>query len=656
LALTEALTDYQGAVAARTEFLNDNAENELLEDTAVIQGLGEDEEPTAAQVATAIEQADTAADEAVTTAENNLQDAQDTLDVARATQFQSYAGEVNSVTAAVTELDAMSETTLMRDATLENARVEAQSDVDADEGVYAVDGTALAEGTEELTAVYKVADGDVVSNTSLSAGELITADFVGTAQKSTITFNAALTASEEVSFDLNGTTYSATAASGILSADGFALPAEYTLTVTSASELTIDGPVATDFVVDNVTNTGAQTTIVAAPEEAMTAAEIIADADTALVGHTDGVVAVNTPTDYDATAVNFGDATVTEGTLLGNADSAEFDASIYSAAELQQNIVDAQAEVDSFVATNGDNAALLADLRTAINNFLAAEGDPSETLNGQTVTQVRDEIAGVLDADEVDEEAVDTLVTKYNAYALTEAEADEPTAVEAAIQDALATIEDRNDLDDAVTAAEGSFDNTAVGGILNTILALQEERQELVDTISTREDELTAAQDLAAQTQDLVDQLEVLDTNIEEALATLQNSEEDGGFGVTLGEFDTDATAESDLYVFADDEGSTITIANFGAEGEDRLFFGEGYTLVQLGEGETINSRVGSASELEIFWSEDDNGLTLFVEAEAEAGRDQNDAAITTIELAGLSADDIDFTGGVFSAGTVEVA
>lgn len=536
--LTEALTDYQAAVAARTDFLNGNADNELLEAEIEKLGLADDEEPTTAQVAKAIEDAAEAAAENVKAKETALQDAIDTLDVARATTA-TVAG-VEQV--AIEALDTLSGSTLLRDATLEAARVEAQAAVDADERLYDENGNVVAEANGAAVTGYVRLYTDADGNLTIDAQDVEGGDH------------------EFAGYAAQGDTYA-------------------------------------------------------------------------------------------------------EGDLLGDDD-------LFSAAELQQAIVDAENALAAHEASKGDYAALLDSVRDAINAHIGAGGAnaDSNVEDVEKLLDLRDEIAGLIDLDdgeELDEAAVKALVEAIavatSPFPKPEGDVkDERTVQQKAVDAAFADAEDRIKLEDAADTAELSFNETVTGKVLNVILTLQEERQELIDNIAKAEEALAEAQADAEGTQQLVDALAALDEQIETALAFLENSEEEGGFGVTLIDFadGSDATAESDLYVFSDAKGETVSIANFGAEGEDRLFFGEGYTLVALGDDE-ITDRVGASDALEIFWAETETGLTLYVEADAEAGRDLGTSAITTIELAGVTAEDIndDLANGFLSVGTVvEVA
>lgn len=149
--------------------------------------------------------------------------------------------------------------------------------------------------------------------------------------------------------------------------------------------------------------------------------------------------------------------------------------------------------------------------------------------------------------------------------------------------------------------------------------------------------------------RDLKDGLDAQDKAIKDASDAL----DDLGFDVVdLDGASFAATSADDLFLIV--EGQDATITNFGLQGEDRIYFGEGYELVQLAANETINSRVGESGQLEIFWKEVAGNLELYAENEAFGGNATNANDITKITLTGVSADDIDFANGFVTS--VEVA
>nr|WP_290693350.1 hypothetical protein [Halomonas sp. UBA3074] len=161
-------------------------------------------------------------------------------------------------------------------------------------------------------------------------------------------------------------------------------------------------------------------------------------------------------------------------------------------------------------------------------------------------------------------------------------------------------------------------------------------------------------------TEALVDELASLNTElaglntaVTDAQAAIENDEDadPAGLGVTLLEGNDNFTADDDVYLFAE-AGSDQTLTGFGVTGEDKIFFGEGFSLVEIAEGSDINDNVGNVGELEILWQEVGGNLTLYVETETFGGNSAGTNDVVTIELTGVSAEDVSFAGGYLSAGT----
>ncbi len=140
-----------------------------------------------------------------------------------------------------------------------------------------------------------------------------------------------------------------------------------------------------------------------------------------------------------------------------------------------------------------------------------------------------------------------------------------------------------------------------------------------------------------------------LETAVTDAFEAL----EDAGYEVQAIDGGVAGTLEDDVFLFQQDTVATdLVVTGFGDEGQDAIYFGEGFTLVGLGE-QAITDRVGSATEMEIFWKQEGADLVLYVESTAESGRDLNAAGITTITLTGVSADSVDLAAGFLLAGEV---
>lgn len=177
------------------------------------------------------------------------------------------------------------------------------------------------------------------------------------------------------------------------------------------------------------------------------------------------------------------------------------------------------------------------------------------------------------------------------------------------------------------------------------------EAQAAVDLYEEELDDLSAAQDaqagFAVELADLaeataaLEAFEALTDARDEAFDALS----DTGFAVAdlgTGPHSTITTEEADLYVFGGYEGGeAVTISGFGALDQDMIFFGEGFSLVELAAGTNINTtRVGDAGAQEIFWLQQGANTVLYVELDAEAGRDigaDATANLVTITLTGVT-------------------
>jgi hypothetical protein len=169
-----------------------------------------------------------------------------------------------------------------------------------------------------------------------------------------------------------------------------------------------------------------------------------------------------------------------------------------------------------------------------------------------------------------------------------------------------------------------------------------------LDNLNTLNQTVTAYE----AARDLDAQLTGLNAAITDAEDAITDPVADGGLGVNL--LATGATSfssEDDVYLYV--EGTDKTFSGFGTSGEDNIFFGEGFSLVQIPTGDTIADNVGDSAAQEILWEQRGANLTLYVEEETFAGNSSGGAAndITTITLTGVDAADITFEGGFLSAG-----
>ncbi|WP_277809984.1 hypothetical protein [Chromohalobacter canadensis] len=161
------------------------------------------------------------------------------------------------------------------------------------------------------------------------------------------------------------------------------------------------------------------------------------------------------------------------------------------------------------------------------------------------------------------------------------------------------------------------------------------------------------------ESRDLNNQLDSLEGDIEDATAAIENdpdNEDAPGLGVTLADFTDGAqgTSDNEVFLFEDSTDTDVDIGNFGAGGEDKIYFGEGFSLVELGD-DAISDNVGDAAAQEIFWEQDGNNVNLYVEAETFGGNSAGEADVTKVTLTGVDGADIndELSAGFLSAGEV---
>lgn len=160
--------------------------------------------------------------------------------------------------------------------------------------------------------------------------------------------------------------------------------------------------------------------------------------------------------------------------------------------------------------------------------------------------------------------------------------------------------------------------------------------------------------------RELRDELKVLNDNAEDALEAIEDAEDGLGVDVWTAA-DTTAASEIDVNSATDDVADDVilfskeldgfTIENFGNVGEDRLFFGDEYSFVELDGAWKASADNGDASALEIFMAQNGANLELYVENKAFAGNGTTDGDLTVITLTGVSADDVNFANGYLTAG-----
>lgn len=202
------------------------------------------------------------------------------------------------------------------------------------------------------------------------------------------------------------------------------------------------------------------------------------------------------------------------------------------------------------------------------------------------------------------------------------------------------------------TGATGKVTDVAINvegvaaGSTTTITSTTTKVQDLKDAL----DALTALNEAVADfeaARELSTELATLNEAITDATSAITDSVEDGGLGINLlPSTATTFTSKDDVFLFT--EGTNKSLAGFGVSGEDKIFFGEEFTLVAIADGKAITDNVGDAAALEILWAQQGNNLVLYVEEETFAGNSSAGAAadITTITLTGVNAADVSFEGG----------
>ena len=204
---------------------------------------------------------------------------------------------------------------------------------------------------------------------------------------------------------------------------------------------------------------------------------------------------------------------------------------------------------------------------------------------------------------------------------------------------------------DATADASVTF---AVATELNDIISARQALSNLEEAV----EDFEAARGVRDEAKNLADAV----TDAQEAIT---DSAEDGGLGVALltetnGDIDpvtgdVSFSGGDEVYLYnaadADDVNGDIAVAGFSIAGQDRIFFGEDYTLVELSGDWKASDNTGDAAALEIFWEQTGSVLNLYVENKAFAGNGSTDGDITEITLTGVSANDINFSNGYLTAG-----
>ncbi|MFA6761246.1 MAG: hypothetical protein WCR69_09410, partial [Sulfuricurvum sp.] len=163
------------------------------------------------------------------------------------------------------------------------------------------------------------------------------------------------------------------------------------------------------------------------------------------------------------------------------------------------------------------------------------------------------------------------------------------------------------------------------------------------DDLKTAIEALAALEKAVADFQDARDlkvELESLNKAIVDANKAITDSVEDGGLGVTLREKAQNFTTADDVYLFDAKDSANQSLTNFGAKGNDTIFFGSSFTG-GLKEITKVANDNGDAGKLEIFWLQNGADVEIYVEQKAFAGNGSTDADLVKVTLSGVTGADL---------------
>lgn len=312
---------------------------------------------------------------------------------------------------------------------------------------------------------------------------------------------------------------------------------------------------------------------------------------------------------------------------------------------------EARADLQSDEAESGTNAQLLSDLEDAILAYGAAGGDLTEFVNSVapsvTLADLLDELNDVLATPDAGDDA--TLISEIADYDSTDDFGSTPTGN--ALEDQFDEVDERDALEDTVDVRESAL---ATGTSEGAALVAAE------DALGTRQGEINAV-NLAQQKLDAAEADEAaLQAAVEDYNAAVEASEaananvDDLGFGEpVILDGDTEfATSGNDVYVFTGEGDSRIV--GFGNDGNDVLFYGTEYTVVEIDSDVDIaNEDVGDQSVLEVFVQQIRGNTVLTFEDEAFSGSEVDGTLdADTVTLVAFDADDLnENSDGFVSAG-----
>ena len=389
---------------------------------------------------------------------------------------------------------------------------------------------------------------------------------------------------------------------------------------------------------------------------------LAATATSAAKAYVDSVKA-SAQADLDAASARAAANAQTSGTDGGAADeniALAFDGADLTILDTANSAVD----IATYTADGGvelvDGVTLAEDGATYSFTF---NTDSIATINAAKLDAL---IAAMNDQDKAD--AAETKAKLTAETAAVNAIANEDSSKTYVVANGLGTVNSTTgviDYDAIVTAATGTANAE------DNLVAYNED---IADLAAAEKALATFATDVAAweALRDLDDELTALEKELSDgsdssADATLkgavlaskeaiENATDDAdapGLGVTLIDFGADfgALAEDELTVYsAVAAAGNDDVANFGAAGTDSIYFGEGYTLVEV---DADAKSQGDVAALEILWEQDGADLILYIEEETFAGNSAtaflNNVDITTITLTGVDAADVTLENGYLS-------
>jgi len=295
----------------------------------------------------------------------------------------------------------------------------------------------------------------------------------------------------------------------------------------------------------------------------------------------------------------------------------------------------ARADLAADVAANGSDLEVLVALRDAL--LSAIEGGLLTTTalhgGGDTVADLLDDLnAEIASPTAATSAALIDQIAGYDSLSALD---------DTAAEDIAKVADERDALNDAVTAADVAFNGDPLGGALVTAEGNLETRQNEIDAVAD-------AQAYLAQYQAAADAVESTGAALEAAKEAL----EDLGYNepVDLAAGLNTATDGGDILIYEDPATGTLnsTVTGFGADGEDLIFFGDGFTTVNLAAGEKFaDGGKGNAGALEIFIQQVGANTVLYVEDDTFDG--SVPAALfggNTITLVGVDASSLVYENG----------